>query len=174
MAESVVRALGQQLSRRWQLPKDALSVSLRLNPRLTRSIARYRRDRRIIELGPRFFRLRAHRREVLCHELAHAAVDHLHGTRAKPHGSEWRQLVEAAGFRPNARLPGTNAARAEEQHTATGSSRPQSQPLYVYEHRCPVCQMTRRAKRPVRQWSCADCVAVGLSGDLEITRVVSR
>ena len=36
-------------------------------------------------------------------------------------------------------------------------------------HRCPVCDFSRVAARPVRSWRCADCVAAGLGGNLVIT-----
>ena len=92
------RSLIAQLSRAWNVPRHALDVELAVNPRLTRAIARFRRDKHIIELGPGFFRLRSRRAAVLCHELAHAAVDYVHGPKAKPHGPEWRHLVEMIGL----------------------------------------------------------------------------
>lgn len=178
--ETELGVLSPRLSRRWGLSRKALDASLRLNPRLSRSVARYRRETGVIELGPRFFRLRARRKEVLCHELAHVAVHYLHGNKAHPHGSEWRKLVESAGFMPAARLPATPARCAEELVEAnegisgTGIRRRPTTSQYVFEHRCPVCQMTRRARRPVGRWRCADCVAAGLPGTLEITRTVHR
>lgn len=178
--EAELGALSQKLSKRWNLSRSVLDAGLRINPRLTRSVARYHRETGVIELGPRFFRLRARRQEVLCHELAHAAVQFLHGKKARPHGSEWRKLVASAGFMSTARLPATTARRAElaegtsEDTSAVGlRSRPTTL-QYAYEHRCPVCQMTRCAKRPVSRWRCAECVAAGLPGALEITRMTQR
>ena len=172
--------MSQKLSRRWGLPRSALDTTLRLNPRLTRSVARYRRETGVIELGPSFLRLRARRKEVLCHELAHVAVDHLYGKRAQPHGGEWRRLVEMAGFTPTVRLPVPPESPANKPVAANGeihvsgySRRPKTF-RYLYEHRCPVCQMIRSAKRPVSRWRCAECVAAGLPGALEVTRIMQR
>jgi len=178
--ETELGFLSQKLSRRWGLPRSALDAGLRFNPRLTRSVARYRRENGVIELGPRFVRLRARRKEVLCHELAHVAVDYIYGKRAQPHGSEWRKLVEAAGFVPTVRLSATpknhnqKAVGTNVGAPATVLGSRQTTLRYVYEHRCPVCQMTQRARRPVNRWRCAECVAAGLAGDLEITRIVQR
>ena len=99
--------------------------------------------------------------ELLCHELAHVAVYRLHGRAVRPHGPEWKELVAAAGFKPRARFD-----RAE------GRFPPRSQkPRARWEHQCPVCQATRMAGRPVRNWRCAECHEAGRSGKLIITRI---
>ena len=106
-------------------------------------------------------------REVLCHELAHLAVHRLHGDRARPHGPEWRGLMAAAGFAPAASARTCTVRRRMNTRTRTNRhSR--------FEHRCPVCQMVRSARRPVRSWRCASCVAAGLTGVLMVTRVDPR
>ena len=106
-------------------------------------------------------------REVLCHELAHLAVHRLHGDSARPHGPEWRGLMAAAGFSPVAAARTCTVRRPMSTRTHTnGQAR--------FEHRCPVCQMVRSARRPVRAWRCADCVAAGLTGALMVTRVDPR
>jgi predicted SprT family Zn-dependent metalloprotease len=111
---------------------------------------------------------RRHLAEVLCHELAHVVVWLEHGRRAKPHGPEWRALVERAGQRARLRLPA--AAPPPSPSGSGGPETPASGVRARWEHRCPVCQMVRVAKRPVRGWRCAECRAAGLSGELEITR----
>ena len=166
MVEKDAQRLIARLVRTWIVPKEALEVELAVNPRLTRAVARFLRRPRVIELGPRFFELSSRHEEILCHEFAHAAVDFVHGSSAKPHGPEWRRLVEAAGYRAEAR---TTRVLPIEQGPAVPTRR--ASPTAVYEHRCPVCQMVRRAKRPVPQWRCAACVATGLPGMLQITRM---
>ena len=147
----------EAVARLWAMPSLATAVSLRVNRRLTGTVARYVREDRTIELGPRFLALRGRRREVLVHELAHAAVALGASERSAPHGPEWQALVRAAGFPAQARMM-CHIARP----TRPSSAR--------YEHRCPVCQMVRSAARPVRRWQCRQCVEAGLSGRLDITR----
>jgi SprT protein len=103
-------------------------------------------------------------RELLCHELAHLAAYDLYGTRARPHGAEWRELVASAGCSPSShkivRLGGTR--QNPEPHKLTVA------------HTCPVCQTRRLAARAVPGWRCAECRAAGLPGLLEISRVGTR
>ena len=42
------------------------------------------------------------------------------------------------------------------------------------DHWCPVCQSSRKARRPVKAWRCAACVAAGLDGTLEIARRTTK
>jgi ribosomal protein L37AE/L43A len=69
--------------------------------------------------------------------------------------------MRAAGFEPRVRIPTGDVERL------VGSAQ---QRRGVWEHRCPVCQMSRVAGRPVREWRCASCLRVGLEGGLIITR----
>jgi len=152
-----------RLARLWAIPSLPARVTLRLNRRLTTTVARYRRDTRTIEVGVRFLTLRARRSEVLAHELAHAAVHIRHGHDAQVHGAEWQALVKAAGVAARARMPVTRRVAAPKRRA--GSSR--------YEHRCAVCQMVRTAKRPVTAWRCRQCLASGLDGALDISRTAA-
>jgi predicted SprT family Zn-dependent metalloprotease len=148
-------------SRTWNATDLPETIEVRINPRLSRAIARYLKERNLIEVGPRFLKLRSRKAEVMCHEFAHAAAYLLYGNRVRTHGPEWQALVERAGFTPHVRIdiaPERGADKLGSQLTTT------------YEHRCLVCQMTRNARRPVRQWRCAACAAAGLPGTLEITR----
>jgi len=147
----------EAVARLWAMPSLATLVSLRVNRQLTCTVARYVREDRTIELGPRFLALRGRRKEVLVHELAHAAVVLGAGNRTAPHGPEWQALVRTAGFPAHARMTCHTA-----RNTRSSSAR--------YEHRCPVCQMVRSAARPVRRWQCRQCVEAGLAGRLHITR----
>ena len=143
----------------------ALTVTLVANRRLTRTVARFKRRERVIELGLRFFEQPAKHEEILSHEFAHAAVAFVHGPSPRPHGPEWRRYVSLAGFEPAAR-----ATRSVPSAGVTVRRRAVAKAA-VYVHRCPVCQMVRRAKRPVPQWRCAACVAAGLPGVLVIERL---
>jgi predicted SprT family Zn-dependent metalloprotease len=40
-------------------------------------------------------------RETVLHELAHIYVYRKHGTKARPHGREWRQAMQRLGLSPN-------------------------------------------------------------------------
>jgi len=99
--------------------------------------------------------------EVLCHEVAHVAVFELHGRRVRPHGGEWKALMLRAGFEPRVRLPASDRLERELA--------PRRRTLW--QHRCPICQASRDAGRPVRRWRCSVCLSAGLDGRLQITRM---
>ncbi|NLF68864.1 MAG: SprT family zinc-dependent metalloprotease [Candidatus Anammoximicrobium sp.] len=149
--------------RRWRTSGLAKRLVIEFSPRLRQSLARSLPSRRLIRLNPVLQRPQnaALLPEVLCHEAAHVAVFELYGPRCRPHGPEWSRLVTMAGFTPTLHL-----AIDGEPPRADARSSPASR----YEHRCPVCQMVRSARRPVPAWRCADCVAAGLDGHLLITR----
>ncbi|MEZ4416163.1 MAG: SprT family zinc-dependent metalloprotease [Gemmatimonadota bacterium] len=155
--------LVRQWGRRWGLPDLADHLSVRFSDRMTRSLGRCRPASGRVRLaahlqdGPA-----ALLEEVLCHEVAHVAVHQLQGRGSPPHGPIWRELVEAAGYPARMRAPATS--------TATAPSRPTG-PRPRYVHRCPVCHTERMARRPVPEWRCAECLAAGLDGRLEITRL---
>jgi ribosomal protein L37AE/L43A len=44
----------------------------------------------------------------------------------------------------------------------------------LYEHRCPVCQTSRSARRPVGRWRCAACAEAGLDGRMVIIKRKGR
>ena len=99
--------------------------------------------------------------EVLCHEVAHAAAAARFGARIRPHGTEWRGLMRDAGFEPRTRIPDT-----ELPHDTLAATRRR----VFWRHRCPICEASRIAGRPVRGWRCAKCLAAGLGGQLDIRR----
>jgi predicted SprT family Zn-dependent metalloprotease len=100
-------------------------------------------------------------REVVCHEVAHAAVHELHGRAARPHGREWKVLMRAAGYEPRVRFPAELLAQLPA---------PARGQRIAWEHRCPVCHAVRLAGRPVRQWRCSRCLGAGLPGEVVIER----
>ena len=103
-------------------------------------------------------------REVLCHEAAHVAVAELHGRSARPHGREWRVLMRSAGFEPRVRLRVDGLVRLPRRAR---------QARATWEHHCPVCDLSRLARRPVPQWRCAACREAGLEGELVVTRIAA-
>ena len=100
--------------------------------------------------------------EVLCHELAHMAVFELCGGDAKPHGREWKGLMQQAGYAPRVRMPRSLVPNLPKKL-------PKHRPRWV--HRCPVCQNSRVGNRPVFGWRCAHCTEAGLAGHLHIERI---
>ena len=115
----------------WGVPNLVDVVSFRTNKRLRSSIARWVVAEQRIEIAPLFFSAAVNHREVLCHELAHAAVSLKHGRRVQAHGPEWRELVRAAGLIPRSRLL---------QRPSPGRVSAETRSAKLYEHRCPVCQ----------------------------------
>jgi hypothetical protein len=86
----------------WKLPQLQNRVTLHLNPRLRTTIARWVIDSSGLEVSTRFFALRD-QRQILCHELAHAAAVMKYGRAVRSHGPEWCRLIRMAGFEPHAR-----------------------------------------------------------------------
>lgn len=145
-------------SRLWGLPSLSQKVTVRFNGRLRTTVARLLSGIDVIEVGPRFIALRSKRREILCHELAHAAVNRRPAAGQSPHGTEWAKLVRSAGFDPVARLA-VPRTLSPSKHARDAR----------YEHRCLVCQFIKLARRPVHSWRCPECVRCGLPGDLKVS-----
>jgi SprT protein len=78
--------------------------------------------------------------EVLCHELAHMVAFELYGPAAKPHGREWKALMQQAGYAPRVRMP-----RSLVPHLP--KKMPKRRPRWV--HRFPIFQKSRIGRRPV-------------------------
>lgn len=145
---------------RWGTPSLVKSLRIEFSPRLVRAFGRCYQERRLIRLTPSLLDSQSHLlAEILCHEAAHAAVYLRHGEAAKPHGEEWEALMRTVGFQPRVRIPVAvrPAGRPKGEH-----------PLYL--HRCPVCERSRRASRPMRAWRCRDCVGTRSGGRLVIRR----
>jgi predicted SprT family Zn-dependent metalloprotease len=155
-----LRRLIVRFQRRWgRIGRDGLSVEV--SDRLRRSLGSFSRRTRTVRLSSALFQ-RGHATllaEVVCHELAHALVHERFGGK-RPHGREWRDLVARAGFEPLVRV----SIKSPKSSSFHGRAR------QVWVHRCPVCQMSRRASLRVQRWRCAACVAAGLEGKLEILR----
>jgi len=156
----VGRAQLRRWGARWGLERLDKSVRVEWSPRLSQSLGRVHVDRRLIRLSTQLAAApRRIVREVFCHEVAHLAVRDLHGRHCQPHGPEWMALLRAAGFEPRRRIPWSPPPKRSKRRVLQRRQ---------FIHRCPVCHLQRSAWRPVPQWLCADCVAAGLSGRLEI------
>ena len=162
-----INATARRLAVVWRLPQLCRRVQIRFSSRLTRSLGNCRSANGAVVLSLRLLepRYRQLLPEVVCHELAHIGVRMRHRRRARPHGPEWRALMEEARFPARRTIPGPGLVRDVRRRKRQTS---------VFEHRCPVCQMIRKARRRVPQWRCAECVRAGLDGLLQITRVSSR
>jgi predicted SprT family Zn-dependent metalloprotease len=112
-------------------------------------------------------------RDVLTHELAHLAVHARHGAQVPPHGPEWKSLMALANVSHAARLEGRCGVYgpAVRKERLGRDAAPTVAVAKGYEHRCPVCQMSRFARRPVPQWRCRSCAEAGLTGRLLIAPV---
>lgn len=149
----------------WGIPDLGERVTVAFSGRLTSSLGNCR---------PREGRVTIARRladgpaellaEVVAHEAAHAAVYVLHGDVPRPHGRQWKLLMEQAGFVPR---------RLVDDLPAELRSAPRRR-RYVWQHRCPRCGVERTAGRPVHEWRCSRCRRWGRRGRLRITRVQVR
>jgi predicted SprT family Zn-dependent metalloprotease len=174
--ERNIRRLLHQLATLWKAP-GLVDIPVTVNPRLSRTLGRLVGHPWRIEPGPRALATTKRLHEVVTHESAHAVVTMRAGPRRPaPHGPEWRRLMAIAGY------PQATAAHWR-CHSPAGQSPqqkqkqqpiPKPQPSITYDHWCPVCQSSRQARRPVKAWRCAACVASGLDGTLEITRRTRR
>ncbi len=144
----------------WGVPGLHDLVTVRFSRRLRASLGRCRLSEGTVVLRSDLAEAGEQLASVLCHEVAHVAANTL-APGQPPHGRCWQELVRAAGFPPEVR------ARAVVQ-TETPAVRPAR---LRYEHRCPVCQFVRFARRPMTSWRCPECTDVGLSGALIITRL---
>jgi predicted SprT family Zn-dependent metalloprotease len=135
-------------------------VRIHFNARLRTTIARWVVASSRLEISSRFFDARRDQRQILCHELAHAAAVLKFGRAIRPHGPEWRHFVRVAGFQPMTHLVSHRAGRPTSKLAGV---------LPIYEHRCVVCQAVRYARKRITNWRCVECVGAGLDGALKIS-----
>jgi predicted metal-dependent hydrolase len=86
----------------WGVEEIAPEISVEISSRMTRSLGRCYPDRKLIRIA-QFVREESDAlvQEVLCHEAAHIAAHHLYGSSIRPHGPEWKALMQKAGFPPS-------------------------------------------------------------------------
>jgi predicted SprT family Zn-dependent metalloprotease len=150
---------------RWGTPSLASTLRVEFSPRMSRAFGRCYQEQRLIRLAASLGESQSYLLdEILCHEAAHAAVYETYGDLARPHGEEWEELMRMAGFEPRIRIP-----VAVRRPSRSAGDRP-----VVYLHRCPVCDGSRRAARPMQQWRCRACLGTRSRGRLEIRRATSR
>lgn len=150
----------------WRSPGLLDHVRILPSSRMIHALARafpatglIRINKRVLEFGSE-----EQIREILTHEAAHIACWLIHHRRKlRPHGPEWRELMQRAGFEPRVRM---DAHALPSLCDAPARQRP-----LRYEHHCPVCGWSRRAKTTNRRWRCADCVRAGRKGRLVATRL---
>ena len=144
----------------WDEPALAARLHVAPSRRMTRTLGCYDLRRREIRIAAWLLEAPSSRddlrREVLCHEAAHAVVHERHGEAARPHGAEWRALMRRAGYAPRVRIPGIDAGEV-----ARRAGR-------AFEHRCPVCDKARILSSRQRRLRCRACVESGRSGELAI------
>jgi len=158
LADARIAEIIAAAARAWDMQDLDARVDVAFSSRLRSSAGRAVPSRGVVRLHAAL----AHGspellREVLIHELAHVAAHLRHG-RTAAHGPEWRELVAIAGGKVRVRLPADTipVTRRKRAH---------------WLHQCPVCHASRHAGRPVRNWRCARCIAVGRGGELTIERV---
>ncbi|MBK8232872.1 MAG: SprT-like domain-containing protein [Candidatus Eisenbacteria bacterium] len=131
--------------RLWGVPGLEERLDIRYSGRLTRSLGRchpahglVRLKRSLADGDPALLR------EVVCHEVAHAAVFAIHRRRVRPHGKEWGALMRAAGYRARATYR-LNAAPVR------GGERSPGERAALGEVACsrgePACSRSRHAPR---------------------------
>lgn len=90
----------------WNVESLVSEMSVTISRRMTSSLGRASFRRKSIGLQHTLLDPTATQllREVLCHEAAHLAAYQLHGMKIRPHGSQWRELLTAAGYPPRATI----------------------------------------------------------------------
>ena len=116
-------------SAQWGVPDLRREVRLEISHRMRSSLGGFYARDRVIRIADTLLEAPPHLlHEVLCHEAAHAAVEILHGGRARSHGREWRELMRRVGLEPRVHVPGAElgqrvaARRAQAVGVATSLS----------------------------------------------------
>jgi len=154
--EEEIRTSILKFCKLWDVEEIQDEIQVEFSTRLTHSLGRTQPLQKIIRLNTELrTTLNDHLEEVICHELAHVAAVYQHGASLKPHGKEWQALVMLAGYEPSVRM------KVNGQASPSKVSR-------RYKHLCPVCHSQSIGRTRMTRWRCPECVANGLSGELEI------
>jgi predicted SprT family Zn-dependent metalloprotease len=142
----------------WGLPRLTQQATLEFSPRMTTTLGRCNCRTGRIKINPLL--LLPENRELLfetvCHELAHLAATAHYGRSIQPHGTEWKGLMQRAGY------PGHATVRAHRIHGLPARKTRTAR----YEVHCPACQMTWRKHRRDLRWRCRRCLEAGREGRL--------
>lgn len=161
LSEERIPARIAELMSVWGLPAKVDGISVRFSARMSRSVGRADHAHGRITLADWLRDEPVSLEVALCHELAHLVAFRLVGGSERKHGPTWQRLMLEAGHEPVIRLPAVTAPNRKTRSVA----------VRRYAHSCPICEFVRTAARPIRGWRCADCVAAGLDGHLEIKAV---
>lgn len=154
--KSRIHSTVHRLCELWGIEQIENEIQVEFSTRMTRSLGRTQPHKRVIRLNSKLCSsLSGYLEEVLCHELAHIATVYKYGGSPLPHGKEWQSLVRMAGYEPSVRMQ-------------IDSDFPPKNHLKRFRHQCPVCHSVRVARVPMKRWRCSECVASGLSGELEV------
>src|SRR5689334_9520669 len=106
----------------WRATELSMSVTVRFEPRLLRSLGRAALADGQISLHPSLRDASpALLREVLCHEVAHVVAfrraREAGSRRPRAHGAEWKALLHAAGYEPVVRHSLSSLGKAHARTT---------------------------------------------------------
>ena len=153
----------QRWVRKWGVPDLHRSIRVEYSRHMSKSLGRCYPARQLIRLNPvlAMDENKALLAETLCHELAHVAVFLQHGKGTRPHGPEWRALMELSGFTPRSVVP---------THEVFALPRKRKRCKYRYLHRCIECHATFVAARTDSRWRCVSCYDAGREGLLVVSK----
>lgn len=159
------RRLIEHWSNQWGILDLPDGLQVEYSSRMSRNLGRCYPAQSLIRLNPVLGKDKNRNLldETLCHEAAHVAVYCLHGTAVKPHGHEWRAMMQLAGYEPRVTIP------FQEVHGLPPKS---SRTRYRYAHKCTDCNAAFVAGRTDRRWRCASCRESGRAGLLIVSRRV--
>lgn len=147
----------------WQCEGLFDRVAVRFSARMFRSVGRcYPADRELVLASAVQALERADVLDILCHELAHLVAFERFGRLIRPHGHEWRALVQATGHTASVRcdnpmvIAALDHVRRRRRH---------------FLHVCPHCRAERVAAKRVTRWRCGACYELGGDGRLQIIEV---
>lgn len=137
-----------QWAKLWSSPRLVEIVTISFSTRLKKSLGRVCPETGVIRLNSRLQNApRGFLIEVLCHEAAHVAVYLVHGSKPKPHGPEWCDLMRRAGYQPSTRLD--HRSLPPVAHDPPLISR--------HRYRCAVCQVDFFVRRKSSRLHCSTC-----------------